>query len=57
MRIGELAARSGVSVHALRYYEAQGLLIPERNSSGAASLPGGRRRECGKCLVAGQVFA
>ena len=34
MRIGELATRSGVSVRALRYYEEQGLLIPERSSSG-----------------------
>ena len=34
MRIGELAERSGVSVRALRYYEEQGLLLPERSASG-----------------------
>jgi len=34
MRIGELAARSGVSVRALRYYEEQSLLSAERSPSG-----------------------
>lgn len=34
MRIGELAARTGVSVRSLRYYEAQGLLTPQRTAAG-----------------------
>lgn len=34
LRIGEVAARSGVSVRALRYYEEQGLLESERSASG-----------------------
>lgn len=34
MRIGELAARTGVSVRSLRYYEKQGLFEPERTSAG-----------------------
>ncbi|OMQ15854.1 MerR family transcriptional regulator [Modestobacter sp. VKM Ac-2676] len=34
MRIGEVAARAGVSVRALRYYEEQGLLDAERAPSG-----------------------
>ncbi|WFE55251.1 MerR family transcriptional regulator [Micromonospora sp. WMMD1155] len=34
MRIGELAARTGVSVRSLRYYEEQGLLASLRSPSG-----------------------
>lgn len=34
MRIGELSARAGVSVRALRYYEEQGLLHSTRSTSG-----------------------
>ena len=34
MRIGEVAARAGVSVRALRYYEEQGLLGSERSAGG-----------------------
>ncbi|KIH99251.1 MerR family transcriptional regulator [Streptomonospora alba] len=34
MRIGELAARTGVSVRALRYYEEQDLLASQRSASG-----------------------
>ena len=34
LRIGEVAARSGVSVRALRYYEEQGLLVAERSAGG-----------------------
>jgi MerR family redox-sensitive transcriptional activator SoxR len=37
LTIGELAARSGVSVSALRFYESKGLLAPARS-------PGGQRR-------------
>jgi DNA-binding transcriptional MerR regulator len=34
MRIGELAARSKVSTRALRYYEEQDMLTPNRTASG-----------------------
>jgi DNA-binding transcriptional MerR regulator len=39
MRIGELAARTGVSVRSLRYYEEQALIAPERSSSGQRHFP------------------
>jgi DNA-binding transcriptional MerR regulator len=41
VRIGELAARTGVSVRSLRYYEQQGLLAAERSSSGQRHYPDG----------------
>jgi DNA-binding transcriptional MerR regulator len=34
MQIGELSARTGASVRMLRYYEEQGLLEPQRTTSG-----------------------
>lgn len=34
MKIGELATLTGVSVRSLRYYEQQGLLEPQRTSTG-----------------------
>ncbi|MBB5936611.1 MerR family transcriptional regulator [Streptomyces zagrosensis] len=39
MRIGELAARTGVTVRALRYYEEQQLLTSVRSSSGQRHYP------------------
>jgi peroxiredoxin/DNA-binding transcriptional MerR regulator len=34
MRVGELARRAGVTVRALRYYEALGLVVPSRLANG-----------------------
>lgn len=34
MLIGELSQRTGVNAHQLRYYEAQGLLEPDRGTNG-----------------------
>ncbi|MEY9962578.1 DNA-binding transcriptional MerR regulator [Streptacidiphilus sp. MAP12-16] len=39
MRIGELAAKAGVSVRALRYYEEQNLLASVRSPSGQRQYP------------------
>lgn len=39
MRIGELAAHTGVSVRALRYYEEQHLLRAERSAGGQRTYP------------------
>ncbi|QFG22961.1 MerR family transcriptional regulator [Actinomadura sp. WMMB 499] len=39
MRIGELAAGTGVSVRSLRYYEQQNLLAAERSPSGQRHYP------------------
>lgn len=34
MKIGELSRRTGVSIRMLRYYEAEGLLAPQRTEGG-----------------------
>ncbi|MFH7596077.1 MerR family transcriptional regulator [Streptomyces racemochromogenes] len=39
MRIGELAARTGVSERSLRYYEQQGLLVSDRTPGGHREYP------------------
>lgn len=39
VRIGQVAERAGVSTRALRYYEEQGLLEPERTPSGQRVYP------------------
>ncbi|MGW1883562.1 MerR family transcriptional regulator [Streptomyces sp. NPDC001970] len=39
MRIGELAAKAGVGVRALRYYEEQNLLASERSPGGQRHYP------------------
>jgi DNA-binding transcriptional MerR regulator len=39
MRIGELARVTGVTTRALRYYEEQGLLQPDRSANGYRSYP------------------
>ncbi|MFN9470123.1 MerR family DNA-binding transcriptional regulator [Acidovorax sp.] len=45
MQISELARRTSVSVHALRHYESQGLLLPERRPNGYRDYAEGTERE------------
>ncbi|MBP6814996.1 MAG: MerR family transcriptional regulator [Burkholderiaceae bacterium] len=45
MRISELARRTGVSVHTLRYYEGLGLLKAGRSASGYRDFSEGAVRE------------
>ena len=45
MRISELARRSGVSEHTLRYYEKRGLLRAPRDRSGYRDFPEATLRE------------
>ena len=39
LTIGEVAARSGVATSALRFYEEEGLIAPERNDAGHRRYP------------------
>lgn len=39
LRIGQVAQQAGVSTRALRYYEEQGLLEPQRTTSGQRLYP------------------
>ncbi|WP_055557267.1 MerR family transcriptional regulator [Streptomyces sp. NBRC 110028] len=54
MRIGELAAKAGVSVRALRYYEEQGLLHSKRSASGQRHYPDSA---VGRVRLIRQMFA
>ena len=45
MQISELAAHTGVSVHALRHYEKLGMLQPARRASGYREYTEAMRRE------------
>ena len=45
MQISEFAARCGVTVHALRHYEALGLLKPGRSAGGYRTYEPAQRRE------------
>ncbi len=53
--IGDLAARAGVSVSAIRFYEARGLLTPFRNSGGQRRFLRSDIRRLSFILIAQQL--
>ncbi|MBX9731053.1 MAG: redox-sensitive transcriptional activator SoxR [Sphingomonas sp.] len=53
--IGDLAARAGVSVSAIRFYEARGLLSPFRNSGGQRRFLRSDIRRLSFILIAQQL--
>jgi MerR family redox-sensitive transcriptional activator SoxR len=53
--IGELARRTGLSVSAIRFYEAKGLVTPRRNASGHRRFPRSDIRRLSFILIAQQL--
>lgn len=53
--IGELAARAGVSVSAIRFYEAKGLVAPFRNAGGQRRFFRSDIRRVSVVLIAQQL--
>lgn len=53
--IGDLAARAGVSVSAIRFYEARGLLAPIRNTGGQRRFLRADIRRLSFILIAQQL--
>jgi len=50
--IGQLAQRTGLAVSAIRYYETQGLLAPQRNAGGQRRYPKADIRRLSFVIVA-----
>lgn len=55
LTIGQMAARTGLAVSALRYYEAQGILDPNRTRGGQRRYPRSDLRRV-SFLIAAQRF-
>ena len=55
LAIGDLAARAGVSVSAIRFYEARGLLSPRRNNGGQRRFLRSDIRRLSFILIAQQL--
>ncbi|WOR15611.1 redox-sensitive transcriptional activator SoxR [Hyphomonas sp. FCG-A18] len=55
MTIGDLAGRTGLSVSAIRFYEAKGLIHPDRNSGGQRRFAGADIRRLSFVMIAQQL--
>ena len=55
LTIGQMAARTGASVSAIRFYEARGLLAPGRNAGGQRRYPRADIRRLSFILIAQQL--
>lgn len=55
LAIGDLARRTGLSVSAIRYYEARGLLHPMRNAAGQRRFARSDIRRLSFILIAQQI--
>ena len=53
--IGEVAARTGISISAIRFYESKGLVSPTRNNGGQRRFPRSDIRRLSFILIAQQL--
>lgn len=55
LSIGDLAARTGLSVSAIRFYEQKGLITPDRNEGNQRRYEGSDIRRLSFILIAQQI--
>ena len=55
LSIGDLAARTGLSVSAIRFYESKGLITPDRNEGNQRRYEGSDIRRLSFILIAQQI--
>ena len=55
LSIGDLAARTGLSVSAIRFYESKGLITPDRNDGNQRRYEGSDIRRLSFILIAQQM--
>ena len=55
LTIGDLARRTGLSVSAIRFYEAKGLIHPDRNAGGQRRFAGADIRRLSFVMIAQQL--